>query len=230
VKIEPSGVPDVDVIGPGTEEFQAALQSLLGREPDETLRLAALFSVICKNNAGRAIALLGVRFDMIGERGKRYSVVHYADTLRNPEKAAMIPGALRFVCAEPLYTELVLRRKLSQREADKRARMNLDNLGKASEIRASIDCAAFDDGRFAGPDSLGAFERLALERAAEMAFIGEVLSAGADLEKLLARALDDGVPGRRAVARRLQETLLTSGLAEMIARARSHRARIALSR
>ena len=160
---------------------------LLGREPDEALRAAARFSVIIRNKADRAIALLGVRFDMVGERAKRYSVVHYADTLRNPEKADLLPGAIRFVCAEPLYTELVLRRKISQREADKRARMNLDNLAKAREIRASLDCAAFDDGQFAGPDSLGAFARLRAEREAEIAFLDEVLTAGENTEALLAR-------------------------------------------
>ena len=227
MKIEPSGVPDVDLIGPDTVEFREALEFLLGREPDEALRLAIPFSVIVRNKTGRAIALLGVRFDMIGARARPYSVVHYADTLRNPEKADLTPGAVRFVCAEPLYTELVLRRTVSRSEADTRGRMNLDNLAKASEIRASLDCVAFDDGYFAGPDSLGAFDRLRTEREAEIAFLEEVLSA-ADLAALLRSAME--IPARRALAKRLQEGLLTGGREETIARARSHRPRIALSR
>ena len=149
--IEPSGVPDVDLIGPGTAEFREALELLLGREPDEALRLAAHYAVIVRNRAARAIALLGVRFDMIGERAKRYSVVHYADTLRNPEKADLTARRHAIRLRGAAVHELVLRRKVSQREADRRARMNLENLAKAREIRASIDCAAFDDGRFAGP-------------------------------------------------------------------------------
>jgi hypothetical protein len=227
LKIEPSGVPDVDLIGPDTVEFREALKSLLGREPDESLRLAIPFSVIVRNKTGRAVALLGVRFDMIGARARPYSVVHYADTLRNPEKADLTPGAVRFVCAEPLYTELVLRRTVSRSEADTRGRMNLDNLAKASEIRASLDCVAFDDGYFAGPDSLGAFDRLRTEREAEIAFLEEVLSA-ADLAALLRSAME--IPARRALAKRLQEGLQTGGPEETIARARSHRPRIALSR
>lgn len=220
-------MPDVDLIGPDTAEFREALEVLLGCAPDEALRPAIPFSVIVRNKTGRAIALLGVRFDMIGARARPYSVVHYADTLRNPEKADLTPGAMRFVCAEPLYTELVLRRKVGRREADKRGRMNLDNLAKASEIRASLDCVAFDDGHFAGPDSLGAFDRLRAGREAEIAFLEEVLSA-ADLAALLRSAME--IPARRALARRLQEGLQTGGQEETMARARSHRPRIALSR
>jgi hypothetical protein len=227
LKIQPSAVPDVDLIGPDTAEFREALEFLLGKEPDEALRPAVPFSVIVRNKTGRAIALLGVRFDMIGARARKYSVVHYADTLRNPEKADLTPGAMRFVCAEPLYTELVLRGMLSRREADKRAQMNLDNLAKAREIRASLDCAAFDNGHFAGPDSLGAFDRLRAEREVEIAFLEEVSSAP-DLAALLQSAME--VPARRALAKRLLEGLQTGGRAETIARARSHRPRIALSR
>jgi hypothetical protein len=227
LKIEPSAVPDVDLIGPGTADFRAALELLLGREPDETLRQALPFSVIVRNKTGRAIALLGVRFDMIGARARPYSVVHYSDTLRNPEKAGLKPGAMRFVCAEPLYTELVLRGKVNPLEADKRGRMNLENLARAREIRASLDCAAFDDGQFAGPDSLGAFDRLRLEREAEIEFVNEVLNA-ADLSTLLRSAME--IPARRVLAKLLQEGLQTGGRTETIALARSHRPRITLSR
>jgi hypothetical protein len=228
LKIEPSGVPDIDLIGPGTVEFRGALEFLLGREPDAALRLAARYSVIVRNRAARAIALLGVRFDMIAKQGRESSVVHYADTLRNPEKAAVTPGAVRFICAEPLYTGLVLGQRASQPEADRRARMNLDNLAKAREIRASVDCVAFDDGHFAGPDSLGAFDRLRLEREAEIAFVEELLKAGAEVEDLLIRAMD--VAAQRTLARRLHEGLQTGGPSEMTARARRHRPRIGLTR
>lgn len=228
MKIEPSSVAEVELIGPGTAEFREALEFLLGGEPDEALHAALPYSVIVRNNASRAIALLGIRFNMIGEQGKQYSVVHYADTLRNPEKADLTPGAMRFVCAEPLYTGIVLGRKPALREAEQRARMNLSNLAKAREIRASLDCVAFDDGHFAGPDSLGAFERFAAEREAEIAFLGEILNSNGNIQTLLAHAME--IPARKALAKRLQAELHGGGVPEMMARARSHRPRIALSR
>ncbi len=166
MKVEPSGVEGLELIGPDAAEFNSAVEALLGRKPDEVLRPALRYSVIARNYDLRPVALLGVRFDMAGENAKTYSVVHYADTLRYPERADLTPGAIRFVCAEPLYTDLVLRRA---REVERRGRMNLENLRRMLRMRASVDCAAFADGQFGGPDSLGAFDRLACEREAERA-------------------------------------------------------------
>jgi len=225
MQVQPSSVTDLDLIGPDAAEFQAAVESLLGRAPDDVLTPALPYSVIARNNRARAVALLGIRFDMEGPRSKSYSVVHYADTLRHPEKAGLAPGAMRFVCAEPLYTDLVLRRG---REIAPRGPMNLDNLRKALQIRASLDCAAFDDGQFAGPDSLGAFDRLEIERAAEMAFLAEVLHPDCDVETLLKQALE--IPARRALAKRLYEGFAEGGPIEAMARARNHRLRIRLWR
>src|SRR5438105_3140304 len=104
MKIEQSCLTGVELLGPGSDLFHAAVALLYGREPDDVLRSALDFSVIAKNCAGRAIALLGIRFDMIGPQTRPSAVIHYADTLRNPEQAALGSGALRFVCAEPAYT------------------------------------------------------------------------------------------------------------------------------
>jgi hypothetical protein len=235
MQVQPSSVADLDLIGPDAAEFQAAIESLLGRAPDAVLTPALPYSVIARNNRPRAVALLGIRFDMEGPRSKPYSVVHYADTLRHPEKASLTPGAMRFVCAEPLYTDLVLRRG---REIAPRGPMNLDNLRKAFQIRASLDCAAFDDGQFAGPDSLGAFDRFEIERAAEMAFLAEVLSPDCRIETLLKQTLeipphragDQGLLARRVLAKRLYEGFTEGGLSEAAARAYSHRLRIGLWR
>ncbi len=118
---------------------------------------------------------------------------------------------MRFVCAEPLYTDLVLRRA---HDIAPRGPMNLGNLRRALRIRASLDCAAFDDGQFAGPDSLGAFDRFETERAAEMAFLAEVLHPGCAIETLLqqtletpARTGDRALLARRVLAKRLYERI-----------------------
>lgn len=234
MQVQPSSVADLGLIGPDAVEFKEAVESLLGREPDDVLTPALPYSVIVTNNRLRAVALLGIRFDMAGPRANSYSVVHYADTLRHPEKASLTPGAMRFVCAEPLYTDLVLRRG---REIDLRGPMNLNNLRKSTQIRASLDCAAFDDGQFAGPDSLGAFDRLETERAAEIALLEEILKPDCAIETLLqqtigmpARAGDRALLARRVLARRLYEGFAADGLGEAIARARSHRLRVGLWR
>jgi len=225
----------VQLTGPDTEGFKEAVELLLGREPDGVLKPALRYSVIAKNNDSRAVALLGIRFDMVGAQAKTYSVIHYADTLRHPEKAALTPGAMRFVCAEPLYTDLVLRRA---HEIDRRGPMNLDNLRKTLQVRASLDCAAFDDGQFAGPDSLGAFDRFESEREAEIAFVEELLKPDCPIETLLkeaieippAQARDPALIARRVLAKRFHEGLAEGGLIEVAARARNHRLRIVLWR
>lgn len=236
----PSAIAGVDLLAPGLPEFHAALAGLLGREPDDAVTPALPYSVIARNGLARAIALLGTRFDMTGPDGRAYSVVHYADTLRHPEKAALRPGSLRFVCAEPRYTDLVLH---GGREVDARGPMNLENLRRMREIRCSIDCVAFDDGEFAGPDSLGAFDRFEAGRRAEIALIEELpgplaVVDEAAIEDVLQQALEPG-PGeardyallaRRALARRFREALTSGGMAEFAARARSHRPRIPLRR
>ena len=233
--VETSGIESVELIEPGAAEFGEALESILGRPPDDVLKPALPYSVIARNNDVRAIALLGIRFDMVGRQAKPYSVIHYADMLRHPERADLKPGAMRFVCAEPLYTDLVLRR---EREVHLRGRMNLDNLRTMLRIRASLDCVGFSDGQFAGPDSLGAFDRFERERDAEMALIAEVDKKECTIETVLHAAMeipveqarDRALLARRALARRLHEGFEAGGLNEMTARARNHRVRIKLWR
>lgn len=212
MKVEQSGIGNdvkrVRLIAPDSEEFHAGITSLWGREPDELLTPALPYSVLARNDSPRPIAFLGLRFDMIGTQLKPYSVVHYADTLRHPESPALPPGTLRFVCAEPLYTDLVLRRGL---EIDRRGPMNLQNLRKILRIQASIDCVAFTDGEFAGKDSLRCFERLEAEREAELALLDELRQPGCDRQAILSQAMeiqperDRALLARRVLARRLNQ-------------------------
>jgi hypothetical protein len=229
MKISPSGVLGVSLIGPATAGFEPALVPLLGRAPRELLAPALPYSVIVANDSGRSIALLGVRFDMAGSHAQPFSVIHYADTLRNPDKADFLPGAKRFVCAEPSFTALLLRR---DGDLSSRGRNNLDNLRRVLDIGASLDCVAWDDGRFEGPDTLGAFDRLARQRDLEAEFTRMVLSAGgAEVERLLLRAAEDpGDRARRTLARKLLEGLQSGGRDEMLSRARNHRLKIAVWR
>jgi hypothetical protein len=239
MQVEPSAVAGVDLIGPNAPQFKEAVEFLLGREPDDVLKPALPYSVVAKNDRSRPMALLGIRFDMVGRNAKPYSVIHYADTLRYPEKTNLAPGAMRFVCVEPRYTDMVLRR---EHEVDQRGPLNLKNLRTVRRIRASLDCAAFDDGQFAGPDSLGAFERFRNEREAEMAIVQEVLE---ELEKpdcaiqvLLERMLempadlsgDRALLARRALARQFHQEFAQGGPETLATRVRNHRLKIGLWR
>jgi hypothetical protein len=232
MKVEPSEVEGLELIGPDAEEFDGAIEALLGRKPDGVLRPALRYSVIARNNDLRTVALLGVRFDMGGRDGKTYSVVHYADTLRYPEQADLTPGAIRFVCAEPLYTDLVLRRG---HEVERRGRMNLENLRRMLRIRASIDCAAFADGQFAGPDSLGAFARFERQREAERTLIEEILRCEHPVDVLretmeAGASRDDAALARRTLARRLYAAFEAGGKDEAVEETRNHRLRMKLWR
>jgi hypothetical protein len=232
MKIVPSSVPEIAVHGPDSPAFNDGLVAILGRAPRQLLQPAIPFSVIVENNSARTIALMGVRFDMVGPRAKHYSVLHYADTLRNPQKADFRPGAKRFVCAEPAYTALVIRDDVA---ADTRGRMNLENLRRMLEIRASLDCVAFEDGEFKGPDSQGAFGRFAREREIEAALIAEVIGMESEpvgaIEAVLVRAVQDpDERARRSVARKLLEALESGSRDEVFTRARGFPHRIALWR
>ena len=231
MKVTPSEVPGVEIHGPDSPEFAAALPELLVGAPENLVRPAVPYSVIVGNSGTRAIAFFGIRFDMVGAMAKRSSVVHYADTLRSPSKADFRPGAKRFVCAEAEYTSVVIRGSAVLRS---HGPANLANLRRMLGIRASVDCVAFEDGQFAGPDSREAFGRLAHDREVENEFIGRVLSLEAEfhaLEKLLREAVEDATErARRAAARKLLEAWTQGGSAETIARARDWRYRIPLWR
>jgi hypothetical protein len=228
MQVEPSDVRGVDLIGPGDSGFEAAISSLLGRAPGDMLIPALPYSVIVRNGYTLALALIGIRFDMKGRGNRSFSVIHYADMLRHADHAALTPGAMRFVCAEPLYTDMVLR---GADEIGPRGPMNLEKLRATSAGRVSLDCAAFADGTFAGRDSLKAFDRFQAERAAELAFVAEVLRPGCNVEALIAEAGEPSAPGGpRALARKLSQALEAGGRDAALARAREHRVRISLRR
>jgi hypothetical protein len=233
MKVVPSAVTGVAVHGPDSPAFNDGLAAIPGHTRD-LLQPAIPFSVIVENNSIRTITLVGVRFDMAGTGGKHYSVVHYADALRFPQHADFSPGTRRFVCAEPAYTALVVRGEIPV-PARTRGRMNLENLGRMLEIRASLDCIAFDDGEFGGPDSQGAFARLARERELEGALLQEVLAMEGEppgaIEALLAHALADADErARRQLARKLLEALESGGCDQVFTRAKGFERRIALWR
>jgi hypothetical protein len=218
-----SSVAGVEIFGSADPVFRPAVAELWGRAPDDILTPALPFSVVARNGADRTVALLSVRFDMRSSAGKTYSVVHYADSLRYPENADLVPGGMRFMCAEPLYTRLVLHREA---KIDPRGPMNLANLRKALSIRASIDCLAFDDGHFQGNDSLGAFDRLMRERAAEQELLAALVNGAP--ESLLLSSME--TPGLRALARKLHQGFVAGGVDEIKKLAEGHRCRIALHR
>lgn len=232
MKTLPCPVDGILIHGPDTPSFEEALVAVLGRAPRELLSPALPYSVIVENQAERTVAFLGVRFDMVSPRAKQYSVVHYADALRNPDKAELTPGAKRFVCAEPEYTSLVLRGDVAPQT---RGRMNLENLRKMLQVKGSVDCIAFADGQFAGPDSQNAFDRLTADRVTEEALMGEMEILGkapeSAIETMLFQAVQDpDNRARRSAARKLLEAYEAGGRTEALCRARNFRFRVALWR
>jgi hypothetical protein len=229
MKIEPTGIAGVTLLARGSEEFEAALQSLLGRAPRELIAPAVPYSVIVVNDSSRTISLLGVRFDMLTPHAVPCSVVHYSDTLRNPEKSDFQPGVKRFVCAEPSFTALLLRR---DGDLSSRGRNNLDNLRRMLNVSARVDCVAWSDGKFEGPDTLGGFERLARQRLMEEAFVALVQSMDARaMERLLKQASEDTEDrARRKLGRKLLEGFQSGGPEEVLKRARNHCLKIPLHR
>ncbi len=225
MQITPCNIAGIGLLGLESQGFEQALSELLGRAPRILIAPALPYSVIVLNDAARAIALLGVRFDMTGPRGKPYSVIHYSDTLRNPEKGDFLPGARRFISAEPSYTSLLLRQG---DDLSSRGRNNLDNLRRMLDIRASIDCVVWENGGFEGPDTQGAFERISRQREMERVFLSQVMEmSDSTAEQYLRIAAEDSNDrARKTLGRKLLEGLETGGMEEMIRRARGHRLKI----
>jgi hypothetical protein len=232
MKIVASEIPGVFLHGPDSETFRNALPQILGRAPIELLNPALPFSVMVENRSECAIALLGVRFNMIGPKAKQYFVVHYADSLRNPAKSDFRPGVIRFVCAEPTYTSLVMEDNVAP---STRGRMNLDNLRRMLQVAAAIDCVAFENGDFYGPDTHHALDRITKDRALERALVEEALATADGGEAKLRSRLVEAVqhPSERAVrsaGRKLLEALEAGGMEGLLDQARNYRFRIPLRR
>jgi hypothetical protein len=211
---------------PASERFNEALKTILGGAPGEWLTPALPYSVIAENCSGQAIALIGVRFDLTSRKGKKMSVIHLADTLRNPEKTEFAPEACRFFCAEAEYAAVASRRGA---EVSRRAQMNLQNLRTMLRVRASVDCIAYCSGRFDGPDTGGAFERFTRQRAAEKSLVSAVIDGRIRRDELM-EELSGSDSARRALAGKLLDALSASGSDGMLECARLHRLRAELVR
>jgi hypothetical protein len=235
MKVTPSAVPGIALLAREDPEFIAALAQAEFAVTLDRLEPALPFSVIVANRTLDPVALFGVRFDMLDAKAKPCCVVHYADTLRNPEKAGLPAGASRFVCAEATFTTLAVGGNGAdgRETAQARTRLNIGNLRKMLQIRVSLDCVAFADGRFAGPDSLGAFARLNTERAAEMQFMDDVLQCAGRPASAMEAIMKSATSGDRIhknQARRLLEAFAGGGFEAMMAKARAYRPRIELHR
>lgn len=211
---------------PGSERFEEALRTILGGAPGEWLKPALPYSAIAENRSGEAIALIGIRFDLTSRKGKKMSVIHLADTLRNPEKSEFAPDACRFFCAEAEYAAVAARRGA---DVSRRAQMNLQNLRTMLRVRASVDCIAWCDGRFDGPDTGAAFERFTRQRGAEQSLISSVLDGQIRPDDLI-KELNCSDSARRALAGKLLDALTANGADGMLECARLHRLRAALVR
>lgn len=230
MKVTASTVSGIGLIGPSDPGFAEALRRTGSAVSEDQLAQALPFSVIVVNQSERAVALFGIRFDMLDAKARPCSVVHYADTLRNPEKAGLPPGAHRFVCAEASFTSLALEGKAA---GAGRSRLNVANLKKMIQIRASLDCVAFADGAFAGADTLGAFDRLTDERRREVEFHNGALALFGQPARAVEYVMKSAGEGDRIVkaqARRLLEAFAAGGFDAMQSKALAHRPRIELHR
>ena len=171
MKIYPSQIEGVE-IGPATD------LPVLAKE----------FGVLIDNRTDQTIAFVGARFDLILENGRPAASMQYSDMLRYADQADFVAGGSRFVSIEHGVTESVRHGSvLENNPGYRRILMNLEGLRRMLGIGASLDCIAFADGRFFGPDLGGAYPRLCSERATELQFQLRILG----LKTIPASALRD---------------------------------------
>lgn len=151
-----SSVDGVDLIGPGSEEFDMLVSSEIAN-PDvrEDLQSVLAYSVFVRNQDSRPIRLVAIRLGRIDGRGNEIHdiLLHDVSGLADGSSFLLNPVG-------PVHDY-----------ADSRAQASLlqgvRRLERSSAVTASLDAVVYKDGELIGPDLSDTFEyqvRLGLEQ------------------------------------------------------------------
>ena len=129
--VAPSSILGVDILGPGTAEFEDALAQLLEGRQSDAIRDALPYSVIVRNRTARRIVLMAVLFEVQPTPGANLertlkrtgNLEAFADS-----GVGIKPGGLWSVS------------------------LSNARLAGSAAIAGSLDCVLFEDGSFVGPD------------------------------------------------------------------------------
>jgi hypothetical protein len=186
----PSSVPGIEIIGPDNPGFNAVASEIIGNNQIEILRSALAISVVIKNTGTRPIVFYGIRFEYVTNAGNSVATTLYKN-LRFPISIPFSPGQMRWEPAQPGGSTAQRSGQAASLVASKSWNQGVAFYTSRQAITASLDCAIFSDGQFAGPDISQAFNRLQAEAAANLQLLQELRQAkdvsDLDLRQMLDR-------------------------------------------
>jgi hypothetical protein len=155
--VAPSSIAGVDVLVPGTAEFEGALTRLLGGHHFDGVRDSLPYSVIVRNRTARRIVLMAVLFEVQPTPGA--NLKRTLKRVGNLEAFAdagvgIKAGGLWFVSlsnADGAVNGHDVAAYAGSRGSLAAAEMN-NRLADSASIACSLDCILFEDGSFVGPD------------------------------------------------------------------------------
>lgn len=177
----PGSLAGVTLIGPNDAAYPAAVQTLIPPDQIAAYRPMLPYSVLVRNDTGRAMIDVCVIFEATQPTGyKTGSISECPGNIPpNGSRALLAPGAQILISAVPQFNYTVPRRHLPSSDSPR-----IQQVAAAKSIVVSLDSAVFADGSMSGPDTQTNFlrysARLAADRdyaAAVKGFEGEPLAS-----------------------------------------------------
>jgi hypothetical protein len=183
----PSSLAGVTLIGPGDPAYLPAVQSLIAPDQYPAYQPMLPYSVVVRNDTGRAMADVCVIFVVTQAAGHQAGSISECPGNIPPSGPSplLARGAAILVSAAPQYTYIKPRRQLPSASTPRMAQVT-----GALSIVISLDSAVFSDGTMAGPDSQSNFQRYSAHLAADRDFAAAIKALESAPEQALKGYLD----------------------------------------
>jgi hypothetical protein len=223
--VTPSAIPDVEVIGPQSPDFQALVTQIVGDERPLGLAVALPYGVVIRNHAPYSITAV----DTVWTAADRVLLDAADSLLRNPA-LYIRPGQAALVVPPGIFESPRQLRIF----ADGTTRYHrLENFLNSTSATVTVDSVVFDSGQFVGADRYYAFEQwqaqiqaprdlaaIVLEKQSRQS-IGEIVSWLEGLARTRPLPSDQRALSTISAAMELVAAYRQKGEAELFARAAS---------
>ena len=198
VAVQPSQVSGIDLIGPRDPRFGGIASRFFSGRLFPFLNELLPLSVFLVNTGPSPIIYYGIRFEYLNQAKEPVVVVAYKD-LRAPIFKHFSSADIKLVSIQGHLSDAVEVLSPEQLQGIPLLGIWVASLRQYSMvpgITASLDCAVFADGRFAGPDRTGQFPRLLDEAAAYRQTVQEFKKLRGGPESTIASALREIIAAR----------------------------------
>ena len=147
----PSAIPDVEVVGPQSPDFDALVTQIVGADRPVGLAAALPYAVVIRNRTAQAITAI----DMVWTKADQI-LLNAADAMFNKPILYVKPG--QAVLASPPGI-LQNQRQLQIFASGTTEGHRLEDFQNPGNVAVVVDAVVFESGQFMGPNRYGAFER-----------------------------------------------------------------------